>query len=50
MDEISKWEIPYLRNFTVKRIRTITYRVDHEFMDGYKAVLIKDQTWQLKKC
>ena len=26
------------------------YRVDHEFMDGYKAVLIKDQTWQLKKC
>ena len=26
------------------------YRVDHEFMDGYKAVQIKDQTWQLKKC
>ena len=25
------------------------YRVDHEFMDGYKVVLIKDQTWQLKK-
>ena len=22
-----------------------TYRVDHEFMDDFKAVLIKDQTW-----
>ena len=26
------------------------YRVDHKFMDDYKAMMIKDQTWQLKKC
>ena len=31
-------------NTTTTTITTKIYRVDHEFMDDFKAVLIKDQT------
>ena len=33
----------------IKNCNLFIYRVDHEFMDNYKVVLIKNQRWYSKK-
>ena len=47
MISFSLRQIPPTKRIKAFHIRK--YRVDHEFMDDYKVVLIKNQRWYSKK-